>query len=659
MKKKIPSLWASIDSTEALEKKILRHLQLPGDKDFAAGLFTSDEEGSFSLKKGISPSELKKVIKLDKAVKSARGSVRTGKLLLFGLIFGALILFNIFFKDKLIERVMENSLEMVFKAKVEITGLRASLLKGSLSFNALAIGDKDHPMTNLVETGPVIIDIKTWQLLRKKFILEEASVKALAWGTPRKSSAALLPQAPPSETPKEKLLEKAVDTEALTKALLPDLTAPRLAEEYKASLKEANEKWTDKASELNTAWESLREDYKALESMDISAVKGVAEAKELLDKASSASQNLKKGRELLQSASEEFNADKERLLSMKSDLEAAVRNDARQVLALTGKGGPTLLFNRAAEEIIRQKTGKFSDLARTLFRNRNKVSSAKGEKTHPEPPPRPLKERKGLDILFPVTFYPTILARHIGIDIRDGNRTVTGSVKELSTHPAQWKNPISFTYSDIAEARTVRAQGKIDIRDMAPPDVRLSFQGTGLTLTLDSPSSSLPALKKIRAVYRADGTIALADESTLSGRFLFTVTNLDLHADESADTTQKRLFDVLKGSTPFTVTVQAAAGPSGDTRLSLSTSLADVLRRAVSEEASRELAREQEKVEQEIKKQMSGLLGEGDEEMARFQGQESFLGEKDKELLASREALDRITAELKKKAAGSILPFSL
>jgi len=168
MKKKIPSLWASIDSPEALEKKILRHLQLPGDKDFAAGLFTSDEEGSFSLKKEISPSELKRVIKLDKAVKSARGSVRTGKLLLFGLIFGALILFNIFFKDKLIERVMENSLEMVFKAKVEITGLRASLLKGSLSFNALAIGDKDHPMTNLVETGPVTIDIRTWQLLRKK-----------------------------------------------------------------------------------------------------------------------------------------------------------------------------------------------------------------------------------------------------------------------------------------------------------------------------------------------------------------------------------------------------------------------------------------------------------------------------------------------------------
>ena len=659
MSRKIPRRWTSVDSPETLEKKILRYIQLPGDKDFAASLYTRDDQGFFSLKTKVSPSEAKRITKLDHVIKKARGGVKTGKLFLLALILGALILFNILFKDRLIEGAMENAMEMIFKAKVEITGLRTSLFKGSLSFEALAIGDKDHPMTNLVETGPVTMDIRTWQLLRKKFVLEEASVKALAWGTPRTDSAALLPPPKASEKPKEKLLEKAVDTKALTEALLPDLTAPRLAEEYKQALTETNEKWDEKISSLESTYEALQADYQALESTDLSAVKGVAQAKDLLDKASSASGNLKKGRELLQSAQKDFSADKEALLSMKAALEAAVKEDARQVLALTGKGGPSLLFNRAAEEIIRQKTGKFSSLARSLFRNRDKIPSGKGSKTSPEPPPPPLKERKGLDIAFPVTFYPTVLAEHIGIDIRDGDRQVAGSVNDLSTHPRQWKNPVSFTYKEVSEKRRIRAEGKIDIRKGMEPDVRISFTGKGLSLDLDTPSSSLPALKSIHAVYQADGAIALADETTLSGRFLFTVTSLDLLADETADETQKRVFDILKRSPPFTLTVRAEAGPSGEPRISLSTSLTDILRKAATEEASREIARQQEKVEQEITSRISGLLGSEEEEMGLFNRKEALLGEKESDLLASQDALNKITSELKKKAAGSLLPFKL
>ena len=659
MSKKIPRRWSSVDSPEALKEKILKHIQLPADKDFAQSLYTRDDQGSFSLKKEISPAQVKRMVKLDHVVSKARGTVKTGKLLLFALVFGALLLFSLVFKDRLIEGAAENAMEMIFKAKVEITGLRTSLLKGSLSFDALAIGDKDHPMTNLVETGPVTIDIRTWQLLRKKFVLEEASVQALAWGTPRTESAALLPPAPKPERPKEDLLEKAVDTKALTDALLPDLAAPRLAEEYHQAVKDANEKWSEKISSLNSTYEALQEDYQALQSADLSAVKSVTQAKDLLDKASSASRNLKKGRELLQSAQNDFTADKESLLSMKAALEAAVKDDARQVLALTGKGGPALLFNRAAEEIIRQKAGKFSTLARTLFRNREKIPSGKREKKAREMPPPPLKERKGLDIAFPVAFYPTVLAEHVGIDIRDGERQVTGSLNDLSTHPRQWKNPVTFSYKERSQQRRIDAEGKVDIRKDVKPDVRISFSGTGLSLSLDSPSSSLPALEKIRAGYQADGVISLADEETLSGRFLFTVTSLDLTAPETTDETQRRVFDILRRSPPFTVTVRIEAGVSGEPRISLSTSLADILKKAATEEASREIARQQEKVEQEITSRISGLLDSGDKEMDLFSRNGTLLGDKESDLLASQGALDKITSELKKKAAGSILPFQL
>ena len=657
MKNKIPSLWKNIHTAAVLEKHLLKKISLPGDKDFIKSLYSSDESGRMTLKDDLSSAEIKKISQLHRVLKKNSGFFQSGKLILFAVIFGFLLLFSLFFKDRLIEHIMERSLEMIFQAKTEITGLRSSLIKGSLSFSSLTIGDKDAPMSNLVETGPVRIDMMTSQLLRKKFVLEEASVTALSWGTPRTTSAALRSQNEKRLDPQKKTLEKALDTKALTDALMPDFDSPRMAQEYKEIIKEARKNWEERILALDESTEALKEDYYTLQKTDLSSVKNVTQAKELLDTASEVKENLQKAKTLIRETAADFQTDKERLSTMEADIQNAIKKDVDRALALTGRGGPSMLVNQAVEEILHQKLGKYAPLASSLL---DKIRSPSKEKTVKKEAPAPLRQRRGWDILFPVSRYPSVLAEKILVDIKEEERRVTGEIKNISTHPAMWREPIDFSYSDKGGNYFFDILGVIDVRRNVPPLIRVNLNGDGFRFSIKEPSPSLPALKEAKIRYGATGSLSLVDRnSALGGEFLFTVMQLDMNIGEEGDDTEKVIYKILSDASPFTVTAQLKFLPGGETDIGLKTSLGQALQDAAKTMASEEIAEQKARLEEELKSRISPLLEENKTELNAFLGNESLFNEKRESILSSEQGLSSLMDDLKKKAAGSLLPFQL
>ena len=81
--------------------------------------------------------------------------VRTGKVSLIAVLVAAVLVFNFAFKNRLLERALERGLEAVFSARAEVGELDFRIFSGRLFFAHLSVADKQQPLRNLFELGPM------------------------------------------------------------------------------------------------------------------------------------------------------------------------------------------------------------------------------------------------------------------------------------------------------------------------------------------------------------------------------------------------------------------------------------------------------------------------------------------------------------------------
>ena len=110
--------------------------------------------------------------------------------------------------DPVLRRGMIYSGQRAARAKVEIIGLETTFFAPTIKAANVQVADRKHPGTNLVEFTDLHAKIELQPLLKKSYILEEASVSGLQWGTKRADSG-LLPGEEPdlSEDSDSKMLE--------------------------------------------------------------------------------------------------------------------------------------------------------------------------------------------------------------------------------------------------------------------------------------------------------------------------------------------------------------------------------------------------------------------------------------------------------------------
>lgn len=110
--------------------------------------------------------------------------------------------------DPVLRRGMIYSGQRAARAKVEIAGLQTTFFAPTVKASNVQIADRKHPGTNLVEFADLHAKIEGLPLLKRSYIVEEASVAGLQWGTQRADSG-LLPGEEPdlSEESDSKMLE--------------------------------------------------------------------------------------------------------------------------------------------------------------------------------------------------------------------------------------------------------------------------------------------------------------------------------------------------------------------------------------------------------------------------------------------------------------------
>ena len=110
--------------------------------------------------------------------------------------------------DPVMRRGMIYSGQRAARAKVEIAGLDTTFFAPTIKAANVQVADRKHPGTNLVEFTDLHAKIEGLPLLKRNYIVEEANVSGLQWGTKRADSG-LLPGEEPdlSDDSNSKMLE--------------------------------------------------------------------------------------------------------------------------------------------------------------------------------------------------------------------------------------------------------------------------------------------------------------------------------------------------------------------------------------------------------------------------------------------------------------------
>lgn len=117
--------------------------------------------------------------------------MRKNALYFLPIPFAILFVIFYFFLDSWVESTLEESIESVTGAKVEIDDLHIKYFPVGVEWSRIQVANPYDPWTNLFETSNVKCELDANQLLRKKIIIETVEVYGLGIGSKRTTSGEL------------------------------------------------------------------------------------------------------------------------------------------------------------------------------------------------------------------------------------------------------------------------------------------------------------------------------------------------------------------------------------------------------------------------------------------------------------------------------------
>lgn len=188
----LPPFFRKTFTKKELFRKIFKHLHTREEQDFVRGLLnppTEAEPPVYSFQDPVSEETKKKLKQIQKTVRMNKGRVKKIRLLLLSFFLGALLVFNFFFKDRLISKKLTEVLESLTKSEVSLSGFHLGLLRGEVSFRRLSVANPDNAYRNLIELGSSSFRISFLPLLQKKVHIRKILVHDIRRNTKRKTPA--------------------------------------------------------------------------------------------------------------------------------------------------------------------------------------------------------------------------------------------------------------------------------------------------------------------------------------------------------------------------------------------------------------------------------------------------------------------------------------
>ncbi|MCF7928613.1 MAG: TIGR03545 family protein [Spirochaetales bacterium] len=517
-KSKLPAPFGKPLSEKKLNKKVYRRIYLDSERRFLDSKLQRDEQGRYFIDPELSKEEQKHLRRLAKAIKKNRGLLSKWKLITLAILLIVVVGFSFFFKDKLFERSVENGLELLFEADVEMDGAEVSLIGGRLGFSHLSIADAKSPMRNLIELGRTRFDVDVWKLFSRKFVAEEIVCEELRFNTPRKSSGALSDaSAQGAESTVEEIQSAGMEiagesADKLIEKYRDALESPQVLESTQNRYEQTIARWEERTEEASDRIEDLETRVEELLRADLSTIDTAEEVKSYLDKVNTLQQSLDRTRRSLQSSYEDYRADTAFVSKAQNAVEQAIENDAaylrEAVSAFESDAGGIL--TEAAASVLRRRLGRIYTCAERAL----EVFHRLDERT--EAVQRRFSDggRDGTVVSFPVREYPSFLIKRFALSLGSAgsSRFSEFRINDLTGEQEIWGKP---TTASISVPPAFSSELTIDTRKGAD----YAMQGTGILndypLEVSDGLSSL-SIEDLRG--KAGAEIGLSLNADFSGK---------------------------------------------------------------------------------------------------------------------------------------------
>lgn len=472
---KLPKPFRKPIKAKKFEKKILKRIYIDKEREFLLSIVKKDDAGRYVISRELTKPEAKRLKALAKSIKKNKGVVTVWKAGIIGVIIAAVLIFNILFKDQLAERGIEAALESVFLAESELTGTKVSLIRGEIRFDSLQVADRGEPMRNLFQLAETELDLNTWELLRKRVVIERAVCTGIALGTDREVSGVLPGREAEGaadsgvETEESSGLENLVsdaDPEALLAAQMERLESLPYIEEVNAEYAAAVEKWPDTIAALEDdlrAAEAAADEIRAIRFDRIDTLDEAAAAAKVIEENSPA---IERAAARVEDAAEDFDRDRRRLTELQQGVQDAIEADYALLESVVADPGGELtgIASQAADNILRAKLKEnYRKLNRLVAAGKKLTADTAGGEATPD------KRRAGETVYFPATGYPRFLMQEFIVSAGSLGEDpfVELSISDLNSDPDLWGRPSRISFSMLNDGLGVDGDGELDLRSDA------------------------------------------------------------------------------------------------------------------------------------------------------------------------------------------------
>jgi uncharacterized protein (TIGR03545 family) len=340
-----------------------------------------------------------------------------GLLVITGLVFA-------FWGNTIIARGLENTLQAITGAKVEIEGFRLNLFSMAVKMERLQIANPADTWRNIIAAQNISFKLAPGPLYEGKIVIDEIAVADLVFNEKRRTDGKLeRARVRKPEKKKESILTRAIATMPILnpETLAGNLDLKKITASYqfktdlsvariKAEFAAYKEKWDNNLEELN----GLKNEIQGLEEK-INRLKKpnnlveINEQLQLLEEIRVAVEKIQTG---LNSTNEQFQKDRQALTGMINGLKEEAEADYQALLALAKL--PDLGRINYGEAL----------LGKTIFNAASFVLDAAGYirellPARVDKPPKVKPTRDGQDIAFPGRkTYPRFLVKKIAISGR-------------------------------------------------------------------------------------------------------------------------------------------------------------------------------------------------------------------------------------------------
>ncbi len=526
--KKLPSIFKKTYTEKSLEKKLLKKLYIPADREFVAAQFSADKEDPAKIRihrTEYDVKDFKRLKILSKQIKRQKGRINLVPLAAVAAVVVGVVLAVLMFKDPLAKRALTAGLQKITGAKVDIASVHVGILDSSVTVRGLAAADKNSPMKNIFEAQKIQLDFNLTQLLRKRFVCQNLEVSGMAFGTDRKTSGEL-PEAVKQTRDKDAadskiaLLIKERQKDALEQGkkivssmfeslnpqkfldnALKQLQTPAAAQKAQETVEQIVAVWAKRPAELEAAVNDFRKTSEKVIGRNYQAIKDLAELKTVLEELNAAIKDGQKlvalsdttvkdlqkdGKAVQLAAKEAFNA-------VKKDTDFVNReiNKIRSFTIADGKN----IFVQTLEAASYSVLGKYYPYAKKAFAiavNLNKKAKNTAKKQEPRQKTRRLP---GRTIQYRADIYPSFLIQQM---LANGTG-FEGRINDISNDPDRWGKPVSFSaYFDesafFQSNRMHNGEGLVNVGEKLDyPLLKMQYTGSGYNAAFN-PSSALKAL---------------------------------------------------------------------------------------------------------------------------------------------------------------------